>query len=145
MDVPPGVACLDTRHPRRLLAPEQVPMRFSIYDRPSARSQDKGRLLGSAAPNGPGSCDLLRTPSTRSSENSPSTHSGEQGLGPNARVVPDLGDAFPAASSPIARSLPRCASGGLFQGLQGRRTIHAGAPYEVDCRGVDLVDERVDA
>ena len=35
MDVPPGVACLDTRHPRRLLAPEQVPMRFSIYDRPS--------------------------------------------------------------------------------------------------------------
>src|SRR5215204_4241633 len=37
MDVPPGVACLDTRHPRRLLAPEQVPMRFSIYDRPSAR------------------------------------------------------------------------------------------------------------
>src|SRR5215213_8632003 len=36
MDVPPGVACLDTRHPRRLLAPEQVPMRFSIYDRPSS-------------------------------------------------------------------------------------------------------------
>src|SRR5215208_130637 len=35
MDVPPGVACLDTRHPRRLLAPEQVLMRFSIYDRPS--------------------------------------------------------------------------------------------------------------
>src|SRR5918995_4932567 len=37
MDVPPGVACLDTRHPRRLLAPEQVPMRFSIYDRPSSK------------------------------------------------------------------------------------------------------------
>jgi hypothetical protein len=37
MDVPPGVACMDTRHPRRLLAPEQVLMRFSIiYDRPSA-------------------------------------------------------------------------------------------------------------
>src|SRR5215204_5101152 len=35
MDVPPGVACLDTRHPRRLLTPEQVLMRFSIYDRPS--------------------------------------------------------------------------------------------------------------
>jgi hypothetical protein len=37
MDGPPGVACMDTRHPRRLLAPEQVLMRFSIiYDRPSA-------------------------------------------------------------------------------------------------------------
>jgi hypothetical protein len=36
MDGPPGVACMDTRHPRRLLAPEQVLMRFSIiYDRPS--------------------------------------------------------------------------------------------------------------
>jgi hypothetical protein len=35
MDAPPGVACLDTRHPRRLLAPEQVLLRFSIYDRPS--------------------------------------------------------------------------------------------------------------
>src|SRR5918995_2038725 len=36
MDAPPGVACMDTRHPRRLLAPEQVLMRFSIiYDRPS--------------------------------------------------------------------------------------------------------------
>src|SRR5918994_725419 len=41
--------------------------------------------------------------------------------------------------------LPRRATGGLFKGLQGRRTIHAGAPYEVDRRGVDLVDERVDA
>src|SRR5215207_7079510 len=39
MDVPPRVACLDTRHPRRLLAPEQVPMRFSIYDRPSISSR----------------------------------------------------------------------------------------------------------
>src|SRR5215208_4057038 len=38
MDGPPGVACMDTRHPRRLLAPEQVLMRFSIiYDRPSIR------------------------------------------------------------------------------------------------------------
>src|SRR5829696_9949170 len=38
MDGPPGVACMDTRHPRRLLAPEQVLMRFSIiYDRPSLR------------------------------------------------------------------------------------------------------------
>src|SRR5215211_1178682 len=37
MDGPPGVACMDTRHPRRLLPPEQVLMRFSIiYDRPSA-------------------------------------------------------------------------------------------------------------
>src|SRR5215211_3612531 len=37
MDGPPGVACMDTRHPRRLLAPEQVLMRFSIiYDRPSS-------------------------------------------------------------------------------------------------------------
>src|SRR5215211_8571930 len=44
-----------------------------------------------------------------------------------------------------ARSLPRRAAGGLFQGLQGLRTIHAGAPYEVNRRGVDLVDERVDA
>jgi hypothetical protein len=36
MEAPPGVACMDTRHPRRLLAPEQVLMRFSIiYDRPS--------------------------------------------------------------------------------------------------------------
>src|SRR5215211_3496918 len=36
MDGPPGVACMDTRHPRRLLPPEQVLMRFSIiYDRPS--------------------------------------------------------------------------------------------------------------
>src|SRR5829696_10540579 len=36
MDGPPGVACMDTRHPRRLLAPEQVLMRFSIiYVRPS--------------------------------------------------------------------------------------------------------------
>src|SRR5215204_6200010 len=43
------------------------------------------------------------------------------------------------------RSLPRRASGDLFQGLQGLRTIHAGAPYEVNRRGVDLVDERVDA
>src|SRR5918995_5567760 len=41
--------------------------------------------------------------------------------------------------------LPRRATGGLFQGLQGLRTIHASAPYEVDRRGVDLVDERVDA
>src|SRR5215217_6380702 len=39
MDGPPGVACMDTRHPRRLLAPEQVLMRFSIiYDRPSLSS-----------------------------------------------------------------------------------------------------------
>src|SRR5215204_3025021 len=39
MDGPPGVACMDTRHPRRLLAPEQVLMRFSIiYDRPSISS-----------------------------------------------------------------------------------------------------------
>ena len=45
----------------------------------------------------------------------------------------------------IARSLPRRASGGFFQGLQGRSTIHTGAPYEVNRRGVDLVDERVDA
>src|SRR5215217_3147089 len=45
MDVPPGVACLDTRHPRRLLAPEQVPMRFSIYDRPSVRLPTSGRTL----------------------------------------------------------------------------------------------------
>src|ERR671911_556418 len=44
-----------------------------------------------------------------------------------------------------ARSLPRRAAGGLFQGLQGLRTIHAGTPYEVDRRRVDLVDERVDA
>src|SRR5688500_7827675 len=43
MDVPPGVACLDTRHPRRLLAPEQVPMRFSIYDRPSTKPIATGR------------------------------------------------------------------------------------------------------
>src|SRR5918997_5945200 len=48
-------------------------------------------------------------------------------------------------SSPIARSLPRSASGGFFQSLQGRSTIHTGAPYEVNRRGVDLVDERVDA
>src|SRR5215208_5881637 len=47
MDVPPGVACLDTRHPRRLLAPEQVPMRFSIYDRPSVKQGlfDKRRYV----------------------------------------------------------------------------------------------------
>src|SRR5215211_2236820 len=51
----------------------------------------------------------------------------------------------PSTSSPIARSLPRRATGGLFQGSQSRRAIHAGAPYEVDRRGVDLVDERVDA
>src|SRR5215211_9508072 len=39
MDGPPGVACMDTRHPRRLLPPEQVLMRFSIiYDRPSTKS-----------------------------------------------------------------------------------------------------------
>src|ERR671912_2667582 len=44
-----------------------------------------------------------------------------------------------------ARSLPRRAAGGLFQGLQGLQTIHAGAPYEVNRRGVDLVDEPVDA
>src|SRR3712207_8592351 len=48
-------------------------------------------------------------------------------------------------SAVAARSLPRCASGGILQDLQGLRTIHAGAPYEVDRRGVDLVDERVDA
>jgi hypothetical protein len=29
--------------------------------------------------------------------------------------------------------------------MQGLRTVHTGAPYEVDRRGVDLVDERVDA
>ena len=33
----------------------------------------------------------------------------------------------------IARSLPRRASGGLFQGSQSRRAIHAGAPHEVYC------------
>src|SRR5918998_4328440 len=37
MGGPPRVACLDTRHPRRFLASEQVLMRFSIYDRPSIR------------------------------------------------------------------------------------------------------------
>ena len=32
---------MDTRHPRRLLAPEQVLMRFSIiYDRPSTNSPE---------------------------------------------------------------------------------------------------------
>src|SRR5215208_476198 len=37
MEKPPRVACMDTRHPRRLLALEQVLMRFSnIYDRPSS-------------------------------------------------------------------------------------------------------------
>src|ERR671914_9070 len=36
MGGPSRVACLDTRHPRRFLASEQVLMRFSIYDRPSA-------------------------------------------------------------------------------------------------------------
>jgi len=41
--------------------------------------------------------------------------------------------------------LPRGAPGGLLQGVQGLRSIHTGAPYEVDRRGVDLVDERVDA
>src|SRR5215211_4312444 len=82
-------------------------------------------------------CELLRTPLPRTPVN--------RGLGPHAGVVPDLGDAFPAARSTIARSLPRCASRGLFQGLQGLRTIHARAPYEVNRRGVDLVDERVDA
>jgi hypothetical protein len=35
MEAPPGVACMDTRHPRGLLALEQVLMRLSIYDRPS--------------------------------------------------------------------------------------------------------------
>src|SRR5215216_4723360 len=46
MDGPPGVACMDTRHPRRLLAPEQVLMRFSIiYDRPSTNSLRIGFLL----------------------------------------------------------------------------------------------------
>jgi hypothetical protein len=52
---------------------------------------------------------------------------------PEAWAGPDPGDAFPATSSPIARSLPRRASGGLFQSLQGLRTIQARAPYEVDC------------
>src|SRR5215213_7552546 len=74
-----------------------------------------------------------------------SRHSGEQVLGPDAWLELAPGDAFPAANSPIARSLPRRASGGLFQGSQSRRAIHAGAPYEVHRRGVDLVDERVDA
>src|SRR5687768_13944523 len=42
MDAPPGVACMDTRHPRRLLAPEQVLIWFSIiYDRPSVRYWSK--------------------------------------------------------------------------------------------------------
>jgi hypothetical protein len=40
MDAPPRVACLDTRHPRRLLASEQVLMRFSIYDRTSTSCGD---------------------------------------------------------------------------------------------------------
>src|SRR5215210_3857699 len=65
-----------------------------------------------------------------------------------SRAVPDLGDAFlgaPTRPERSGRSLPRRASGGLFQGLQSLRTIHAGAPYEVHRRGVDLVDERVDA
>ena len=35
MEAPPGVACMDTRHPRGLLASKQVLMRLSIYDRPS--------------------------------------------------------------------------------------------------------------
>jgi hypothetical protein len=34
---------MDTRHPRRLLAPEQVLMRFSIiYDRPSSKYMPSG-------------------------------------------------------------------------------------------------------
>src|SRR5918995_3333333 len=37
MEGPPRVACLDTRHPRRFLALEQVLMRLPIYDRPSVR------------------------------------------------------------------------------------------------------------
>jgi hypothetical protein len=36
MEKPPRVACLDTRHTRGLLASEQVPIKFSIYDRSSA-------------------------------------------------------------------------------------------------------------
>jgi hypothetical protein len=48
MDAPPRVACLDTRHPRRLLASEQVPMRFSIYDRTSV-SQPAARLRQAAS------------------------------------------------------------------------------------------------
>src|SRR3954447_948549 len=35
MKKPPRVACMDTRHLRRLLASEQVLMRFAIYDRTS--------------------------------------------------------------------------------------------------------------
>src|SRR5215216_1948430 len=50
MDVPPGVACLDTRHPRRLLAPEQVPMRFSIYDRPSTSCGERAAHENAGAP-----------------------------------------------------------------------------------------------
>src|SRR3954451_1326257 len=43
MKKPPRVACMDTRHLRRLLASEQVLMRFSIYDRTSLN-----RFSGSA-------------------------------------------------------------------------------------------------
>src|SRR5215207_4193214 len=38
MEAPPGVSCLDTRHPRRLFASGQASTRFLlIYDQPSVR------------------------------------------------------------------------------------------------------------
>src|SRR5829696_982623 len=96
MDGPPGVACMDTRHPRRLLAPEQVLMRFSIiYDRPSTNRSAFPELLS------PSKIAYQRTRRVRCSYGTflehPISARIEKGLPPTGALPPRFRRSAPAA------------------------------------------------